>query len=182
MDKFLQEVANPYFWYATFGVGIAVNLLSSLITKLAPRFGLSLVFWWSVRTKRATENQSQREKKFWAKVAVVASQPALISSFLVRAYALYICGATICVLGVWGLFLAVSIDVVLFYGAKYSWSWWWGMFNGYVQAILILTIAVQVLKLANQRYLISTIAEERLMELGLEKLTAEVSREHPRAP
>ncbi len=181
MEQFFQEVSTPYFWLAVVGVGIAVNLLSSLIAKLAPRLGIGVVFWWRVRTKLATENQSQREKEFRAKVSVVANQPALIGSFLIRAYALYLCGAAICLLGLWGFGLAIIVDGTLIYGPKHSLSWWWGMFDGYAKAILAFTFGIQALKLANQRYLIATIAEERVMESGRKKLTEAASPAPPSA-
>ena len=180
MERFFQEVGTLYFWLAVVGVGIVVNLLSSLITKLAPRFGVGLTFWWRVRANKATPNQSQKEKEFRAKVRVVASQPALISSFLIRAYALFICGAVLCGLGLWSFFIAVSVDYVLLFGAKYSYPWWWGVFDQFSRSVFILTFGSQIFERANQRYLISTFAEEKLLGEGLEKLTS-VALPEPRS-
>ena len=182
MERFYQEVGTAYFWISVVGVGTAVGVLSTLITKMAPRLGLSLLFWWRIRRNSASANQSQREKDFRANVRVVESQPALISSFLIRAYALFIFGAAVCVLGVWGFFLDVTVDSVLLYGAKSVASEWWRKFDVYTRVIFTLTAGVQFLKLANQRYLIATIAEERLMERGLEKPTAAASPVPPSAP
>ena len=173
MERFLQEASTLYFWLAAFGVGIAVNLISTLIQKLVPRFGIGLIFWWRVRARAATESQSQWEKEFRAKVSVVASQPALISSYLIRAYVLYVCGAAVSLVGVLGLFIAITHESVLLYGPKYSWSWWLDTFGGFVKVIFFITLGIQIIKLANQRYLIATIAEERLMDSGLEQLTSE---------
>ena len=73
MGQFFQKANTLYFWLAVVGVGVLVNLLSSLISWLTPPFGLNLEFWWQVRFNKATENQSQREKEFRAKVNVVAN-------------------------------------------------------------------------------------------------------------
>ena len=56
MDRFLQEASTSYFWLAAVGVAVFVNLLSSLISKLIPSFGLSLAFWWKVRSDKDAKN------------------------------------------------------------------------------------------------------------------------------
>lgn len=182
MERFFQEVGTAYFWIMVVGVGTAVSLLSTLITKLVPRLGVGLAFWCRVRTKAATESQSHWEREFRAKVSVVASQPALIGSYLIRAYVLYICGAALSLLGLLGLFTAITPESVLLYGPKFSWSWWLDTFHGFVKVIFFITFGVQIIKLANQRYLIATLAEERLMDRGLEKLTLAASPAPPSAP
>ena len=171
MDRFLQEASTSYFWLAAVGVGVLVSLLSSLISKLAPRFGLSLTFWWKARSDKDAKNQSQRVKEIRAIVTVVAGQPALVSSFLIRAYSMFVCGAILCGLGLWSFFVAIVIDYVLWFGPRYSGFWWLGIFQQFSQPVFILTVGFQIFKRANERYLISTFAEEKLLDEGLKKLT-----------
>ena len=157
-------------------------MISKLIEKIVPRFGISIAFWWRIRAKVSLENQSQREKDFRAKITVVASQPTLISSYLLRAYVLYLCGVAMSILGVLMFFVGASPDAVSIYGPKYSWSWWFQTFGELVKVVFFISLGVQIIKLGNQRYLIATIAEERLMDKGLEKLTSAASPAPPSAP
>ena len=80
------------------------------------------------------------------------------------------------------LFVGASPDSILIYGPKYSWGWWFETFRGLIKVIFFVTLGVQIIKSGNQRFLIATIAEERLMSRGLEKITAEASRVPPLSP
>lgn len=80
------------------------------------------------------------------------------------------------------LFVGASPDIILIYGPKYSWGWWFETFGGLIKVIFFVTLGVQIIKSGNQRFLIATIAEERLMSRGLEKLTSAASPAPPSAP
>lgn len=50
MDKFLSDLSSPYFWLAVVLVGIAINLVSTLLLRTGGAFAASLPKWLRSRS------------------------------------------------------------------------------------------------------------------------------------
>ena len=175
MEKFPSEMATLYFWVAVVGVGIAVNLISSAITRFVPGLMSHLAFRWRRRSDKAEEQRSLQALELREAAKIVASQPSLISPFLLRAYVLFLVGAVGFLIGMFSFFIALDPAVALMYGTKYSLGWWTETVDRFLKAIFFFVLSVQVFKMANYRYLIATIAEETIFDAAVKKRISEPS-------